>query len=183
MRNVCKLILALAVLTYSAVAQTTYGIEVGPAVYLSSTPHSAGDATFVVSPGASAVASYTTIEIRPINSLTPTTVTRTGAQWTVATSGKLDFSLLGQLGVANGNSTSLAGAMGAKIAFVPGWASMPGLYFFMMGQGVGTSATLGGWEPQASLGVGYQFSGLQASTLSMRRRVARAVGNLPKVKP
>jgi hypothetical protein len=152
---------------------------VGPAVYLSSTPHSAGDATFVVSPGASAVASYTTVEIRPINSLTPTTVTRTGAQWIVATSGKLDFSLLGQLGVANGNSTSLAGAMGAKIAFVPGWASMPGLYFFLMGQGVGTSAALGGWEPQASLGVGYQFSGLQASTLSMRRKVAKALGKQP----
>lgn len=179
MRNICKLILALAVLTCSAAAQTTYGIEVGPAVYLSSTPHSAGDATFVVSPGASAVASYTTVEIRPINSLTPTTVTRTGAQWTVATSGKLDFSLLGQLGVANGNSTSLAGAMGAKIAFVPGWASMPGLYFFLMGQGVGTSAALGGWEPQASLGVGYQFSGLQASTLSMRRKVAKALGKQP----
>lgn len=179
MRNVCKLIMALAVLTCSAIAQTTYGIEVGPAVYLSSTPHSAGDATFVVSPGASAVASYTTIEIRPINSLTPTTVTRTGAQWTVATSGKLDFSLLGQLGVANGDSTSLAGAMGAKIAFVPGWVSMPGLYFFLMGQGVGASSALGGWEPQASLGVGYQFSGLQASTLSMRRKVAKAVRRLP----
>ena len=181
MRNVCKLILALAALACAAFAQTTYGIEVGPAVYLSSTPHSAGDATFVVSPGASAVASYTTIEIRPINSLTPTVVTRTGAQWTVATSGKLDFSLLGQLGAANGDSTSLAGAMGAKIAFVPGWVSMPGLYFFLMGQGVGTSAALGGWEPQASIGVGYQFSGIQvqASTLSMRRKVAKALGKRP----
>ena len=179
MRNVSRCILALAALACAAVAQTTYGIEVGPAVYLSSTPHSAGDATFVVSPGASAVASYTTIEIRPINSLTPTAVTRTGAQWTVATSGKLDFSLLGQLGVANGDSTSLAGAMGAKIAFVPGWVSMPGLYFFLMGQGVGTSAALGGWEPQASIGVGYQFSGIQSSTLSMRRKVAKAAGKRP----
>jgi hypothetical protein len=69
--------------------------------------------------------------------------------------------------------------MGAKIAFVPGWVSMPGLYFFLMGQGVGASSALGGWEPQASLGVGYQFSGLQASTLSMRRKVAKAVRRLP----
>jgi hypothetical protein len=38
---------------------------------------------------------------------------------------------------------------------------------------------LGGWEPQASLGVGYQFSGIQSSTLSMRRKVAKALGKRP----
>ena len=179
MRNASRCILALAALACAAFAQTTYSIELSAAGYLTSTPHSAGDATFVVSPGVSAVASYTTIEARPLNSMSPTTVTRTGAQWTVATSGKLDFSLLGQLGVANGSSTSLAGAMGAKIAFVPGWASAPGLYFVLTGQGVGTSAALGGWEPQASLGVGYQFSGIQSSTLSMRRKVAKALGKRP----
>ena len=179
MRNVCKLILALAVLTCSAVAQTTYGIEIGPAFYPESIPRSAGDATFVISPGASAVASYTTLEIRPINSMSPTTVSRTGAQWTVATSGKLDFSLLGHLGVANGNSTSLAEAVGGKLTLVPGWKFAPGLYFVLVGQSVGASAALGGWNPQVNFDVGYQLSGIGAFTLSMRRKVAKALGKRP----
>ena len=179
MKRMVTIIALLAVLTCAAVAQTTYGIEIGPAFYPESVPRSAGDATFIVSPGASAVASYTTLEIRPINSMSPTTVSRTGAQWTVATSGKLDFSLLGQLGVANGNSTSLAGAMGGKFSFVPGWKSAPGLYFDLVGQGVGTSDALGGWNPQISVGVGYQLSGIGASTLSMRRKVAKALGKRP----
>ena len=179
MKQTMTIIVLLAVLTCAAVAQTTYGIEVGPAAYLASTPHSAGDATFIVSPGASAVASYTTIEIRPINSMSPTTVSRTGAQWTVATSGKLDFSLLGQLGVANGTSTSLAGAVGGKLTLVPGWKFAPGLYFALVGQSVGASAALGGWNPQANFDVGYQLSGIGASTLSMRRKMAKAIGKRP----
>jgi len=174
-----RIVILIALLALPLCAQTTYGIEVGPAAYLASTPHSAGDATFIVSPGASAVASYTTLEIRPINSMSPTTVSRTGAQWTVATSGKLDFSLLGQLGVANGTSTSLAGAVGGKLTLVPGWKFAPGLYFALVGQSVGASAALGGWNPQANFDVGYQLSGIGASTLSMRRKVAKVLGKRP----
>ena len=175
-RSLFAALVVLLCLAFAAGEQTTYSLELSAAGYLTSTPHSAGDATFVVALGTAAVSSYTTIEIRPINSTTPTTVTRSGAQWTVATSGKLDFSLIGQLGVANGSTTSLAGAMGAKIAYQPGWASTPGLYFVLTGQGIGASSALGGWEPQVSVGIGYQFIGTGSGTLATRRALAKLRG-------
>src|ERR1035437_1978677 len=78
-RSLFAALVVLLCLAFAAGEQTTYSLELSAAGYLTSTPHSAGDATFVVALGTAAVSSYTTIEIRPINSTTPTTVTRSGA--------------------------------------------------------------------------------------------------------
>ena len=164
-------ILCAVLLTVSA--QTTYSIELSAAGYLTGAPHSAGDATFLVGGATSKVLSYTTYEARPLSlKTTPTTIARTGVQYTVYTSGRLEFEVLGQLGVANGDVTSLAGAAGGKISYHPGWASAPGLYFVLSGQGVGQSAQLGGWNPEASIGIGYQLQGIGIGTLSARRKLA-----------
>ena len=167
--------LAVIVLTCAlcAFGQALISIQPYAAGYLSSAPHSAAGVTILAGRATDSVVSYTTYEMRPLSlKMTPVTVGRTGVQWTVASSGKLDFALLGQAGGAGSNtSTSLAAAFGGSINVVPGFKSMPGLYFNGTLQGVGQSAALGGWNPEISLGVGYQIQGFSLGTLSSRKKM------------
>ena len=178
MKQVFILIAAvLLCLTFTASGQTSYSLELSAAGYLNSTPRSAGDATFLVGGATAKVQSYTTYEARPLSlKTTPTTIARTGVQYTAYTSGKVELAVLGQLGVANGTVTSLAGAMGGKVSYYPGWKTAPGLYFFGTVQGVGQSPELGGWNPEGTIGIGYQLQGLGIGTLSTRRRLASRRG-------
>ena len=170
-------ILILVAFAAVASAQTTYSVELGAGAYLSTTPHSAGVATLLVGPAESRVNSYTTYEVRPLSlKTTPTTVAREGVQYIVYTSGKFDLAVLGQLGVANGAVTSLAGAAGGKLIYNPGWRTIPGFYGALTVQGVGQSAALGGWNPSAMLTAGYTFQGIGIGTLSARRKLAAKPG-------
>ena len=158
--------------------QATISVEPYVAGYLSSTPHSAGGVTVLAGSATASVVSYTSYEMRPLSlNSTPVAVGRTGIQWTVASSGKVDFAVLGQAGGAGSqDSVSLAAAFGGKVTYVPGFKTMPGMYFAASLQGVGQSAALGGWNPEAIVSVGYEIQGFSLGTLSARRKMALKPG-------
>lgn len=173
-RSGIALVFATVLFALPAVCQTplTYSLEAGAGAYLSSTPHSAGDISILVGPETSRVANYTTFEIRPINSQQPVVTGRSGIQYTVASSGKLELAGLVQGGGSyNQVGTTAAFAGGGKISIYPGWKKFPGLYFAVVGQALGDSAA--GWDPQGSVRIAYQFSGLSAArSLKTRRALA-----------
>ena len=166
-------VLALAC-ALCAFGQTTISIEPYVAGYLSATPHSAGGVNILAGSATASVVSYTSWEMRPLSlKLTPVRLGRTGVQWTVLSSSKLDLSLLGQAGGAGSTtSASLAAAFGGKLVYLPGFKTIPGLYFAASLQGVGQSVALGGWNPELTLGCGYAIQGLNLGTLSARRKMA-----------
>ena len=160
-----------------ACAQTNVTIDLSAGGYLSSSPHSSGDFSFIVAPQTSAVSSYTTFELRPLSTSilkgisTPNINTRTGIQWVVWSSGKVELAALLDGGVANGASgTSLTGATGGKLSVFP-FASSPGFAFNLTAQELGQSASLGGWNPLLTIGTSYTFNNI--GTLSTRRKLAR----------
>lgn len=176
-----KLVVAIAILALAcalcALGQTTISIEPYAAGYLSTTPHSAGGVNILAGSATASVVSYTSYEMRPLSlKTTPVAVGRTGVQWTVASNSRFDLSILGQAGGAGSNSAvSLAAAFGGKLVYLPGFKTIPGMYFTGSLQGVGQSAVLGGWNPEVTVGAGYSISGLNLGTLSSRRREAAKV--------
>jgi hypothetical protein len=166
-------LLAFAV---SAFGQAAYSIETGLGAYVSTTPHSAADFSLVIGGSTSSASSFTTFEIRPITYKTPSTTVRSGLQYAIVSSGKVELSGIVQGGgsaTSTGTSADFAG--GAKVAVYPAWKKAPGLYFAFTGQALGDTSN--GWNPQAALWVGYSFSGASSgSTLSTRRKLARLAG-------
>ena len=173
-----RLILFLALGCLVAFGQTNYTLELGAGGYMSSTPHSAGVMSIILSPVTASIASYTTFEMRPLvlvkkGSSPPTLNSETGIQWTPWTSGKAEFSFLLKGGVANGATVSASMATGGKVSYWPAWKKYPGLYFHVTGQEGGMSAALGGWNPSLMIGAGYQFTGFGGGSLSSRRKAMR----------
>lgn len=178
--NIKRLTIAILVLAFCACAQTNYTFELGAGGYASSTPHSAGSFNVIVGGDTNKLASYSTFQERPLSIKSPSIVGLSGVQWTVASSGKLEFAALLDAGVANGGTavtktgtvtgTSFAGATGGKISYWPGWQKAKGLYFWASGQEFGTSSTLGGFDPLVQVGIGFQLSGSGGGTLSARRK-------------
>lgn len=174
LRNIVIAVLLLALAAGIGFGQTplTYSVEAGVGGYLSTAPHSAGDLSVLVSGDTSKVASYTTFEARPITSQAPVVTARSGVQYTVASADRLELAALVQGGGGYSTAgTTAAFAGGGKISYYPGWSKAPGLYVALVGQALGDTAV--GWNPQGSVRIGYQFSGLSgAKTLKTRRKLA-----------
>jgi hypothetical protein len=173
MKNILALVAIGLCAVVAASGQATISVEPYVAGYLSTTPHSAGGVNILAGSATASVVSYTSYEMRPLSlKMTPVAVGRTGVQWTVASNNKFDLSILGQAGGAGSNSAvSLAAAFGGKLVYLPGFKTVPGLYFTATLQGVGQSAALGGWNPEVTIGCGYSISGINLGTLSARRKM------------
>lgn len=151
MRKLIYSIATLGILALYTPAQAqSYSLEVGTAMYASSTPHSAGFLTFLIGDGN--LRSYTSFEARPISSTNISYTTRTGIERTLFADDNVALNAIAQAGIAT-NSNAAAGAFsgGGNVAIQlkNGFA----LTFTMEA----LASPLVGWEPQARAGLRYRF--------------------------
>ena len=143
------LLVSIICSAYPLLAQN-YSLELGAALYGSTAPHSAGYLTVLL--GDAKTRSYTTIELRGVESIAPTHSTRTGIERTLFKDERFELTAGTQVGISTGNVTSGVFLGNGSLIWSPKFAK--GLRFAFGGE---TLTSPDGWQLQFRTGMRYNF--------------------------
>ena len=147
------LLVCLLILSQQAKAET-YSLGLCGSLYLTSTPRTAGCASFYM--GDEKTRSFSTIELRPVNGQ-PTHAVRSGVERTLFSGRFLDLLASGQIGLALSPSAMSGDVLGGLgVAWKPTF--LHGVHVIVRGSGSKAPAMIQGWEPAGQLEFRYKFT-------------------------